>query len=93
MNSLFSPQDWINRAKSNLILATITDVNNLPDGLYIEDLCFELQQCAEKSIKAVLVYYEIAIPRIHDISQLIVLLKQNTTVEITDVIKDAGILY
>jgi len=92
MDNPFSPQDWLNRANSNLVLATIADIENMPDGLYIEDLCFELQQSAEKAIKSVLVYYEVKFPKIHDISTLIVLLKQNTTLEIPDFIKGASIL-
>lgn len=92
MDNPFTPQDWLNRANSNLVLATIVDIENMPDGLYIEDLCFEIQQSAEKAIKAVLVYYGIKFPKIHDISSLIVLLKQKTTLEIPDFVKNAGTL-
>lgn len=38
------PQEWLNRARSNLALAK----NRIPD-VYIEDLCFEAQQAAEKA--------------------------------------------
>ncbi len=41
------PREWLNRAKSNLALAK----NRVP-GAYLEDLCFEAQQAAEKAIKA-----------------------------------------
>jgi HEPN domain-containing protein len=43
------PREWINRARSNLVRAQTT----LP-GVYLEDLCFDAQQAAEKAIKAVL---------------------------------------
>ena len=41
------PREWLNRARSNLALAK----NRVPDA-YLEDLCFEAQQAAEKAIKA-----------------------------------------
>ena len=37
------PREWLNRAKSNLAMA----MNRTPD-VYLEDLCFEAQQAAEK---------------------------------------------
>ena len=37
------PREWLNRARSNLALAK----NRIPDA-YLEDLCFEAQQAAEK---------------------------------------------
>ena len=40
------PIEWLNRSKSNLARAT-ADIN-LP-GIYLEDLCFDAQQAAEKS--------------------------------------------
>ena len=39
------PREWLNRARSNLALAK----NRIP-GAYLEDLCFEAQQAAEKAI-------------------------------------------
>jgi len=41
----------------------------------LEDLCFNFQQSVEKALKAVLIKYEIKIPRTHSISELISLLK------------------
>jgi len=37
------PSEWVSRAKSNLIRAK----NRIP-GVYLEDLCFDAQQAAEK---------------------------------------------
>ena len=48
----FPPDDsreWLNRARSNLAMAR----NRVPDA-YLEDLCFEAQQAAEKAIKSLL---------------------------------------
>ena len=41
------PREWLNRARSNLAMAR----NRVPDA-YLEDLCFEAQQAAEKAIKS-----------------------------------------
>ena len=64
------PREWVNRAKSNLALAT----NRVPDA-YLEDLCFEAQQGAEKAIKAVLIRRGIEFPYVHDLAQLLSLLE------------------
>ena len=60
------PREWLNRARSNLALAR----NRVPDT-YLEDLCFEAQQAAEKAIKAVLIRRGIEFPYVHDLSQLL----------------------
>ena len=40
------PREWLNRAQSNLVLAGMQG-----DRIYLEDLCFNAQQAAEKAIK------------------------------------------
>jgi hypothetical protein len=42
------PFEWLNRARSNLVRA-----QNPLKGAYLEDFCFDAQQAAENSIKAV----------------------------------------
>ena len=42
------PREWLSRAYSNLIMAKVR-----AEGVYLEDLCFLIQQAAEKAIKAV----------------------------------------
>lgn len=45
---------WLKRVKSNLALAktVIKDEYEVFGGeIFLEELCFELQQCAEKSLK------------------------------------------
>ena len=64
------PREWLNRARSNLALA-----KNRVKGAYLEDLCFEAQQAAEKSIKAVMVMREIDFPYVHDLRRLLALLQ------------------
>ena len=64
------PREWLNRAKSNLALAK----NRVPDA-YLEDLCFEAQQGAEKAIKAVLIWRGVEFPYVHDLAQLLSLIE------------------
>ena len=66
------PREWLNRARSNLALAK----NRVPD-VYLEDLCFEAQQSAEKAIKAVLIKRDVRYPHVHDLSRLVSLLEES----------------
>ncbi|HXH09901.1 MAG TPA: HEPN domain-containing protein [Alphaproteobacteria bacterium] len=64
------PREWLNRARSNLALAK----SKVP-GAYLEDLCFEAQQAAEKAIKAVMIRRNIEFPYVHDLARLLSLLE------------------
>jgi HEPN domain-containing protein len=63
------PREWLNRARSNLSRAKA----KIPDA-YLEDLCFDAQQAAEKAIKAVLLKKGVAFPCVHDLARLLTLL-------------------
>ncbi len=65
------PREWLNRARSNLALAK----NRVSDA-YLEDLCFEAQQAAEKAIKAVMIRRNIEFPYVHDLAHLLSLLEE-----------------
>ncbi|MFB0534351.1 MAG: HEPN domain-containing protein [Anaerolineae bacterium] len=65
------PREWLNRAKSNLIQA-----KSEKPGVYWEDLCFQAQQAAEKSVKALLLHRGLRFPYVHDLAELIELLEQ-----------------
>lgn len=67
------PIEWLNRAKSNLVRAR-ADID-LP-GIYLEDLCFDAQQAAEKAIKALLLFRGRAFPFVHDLAELVTVLQQ-----------------
>ena len=67
------PKEWLNRARSNL--ASARGGINIPD-VYLEDLCFDAQQAAEKAIKALLIHLEVRFPYIHDLGQLLALVEQ-----------------
>ncbi len=65
------PEEWLNRAKSNLIRAR----QNQP-GIYLEDLCFDAQQAAEKAIKAILIDLDVDYPYTHDLMTLLTLVSE-----------------
>lgn len=54
----------------------------------MEDLCFEAQQAAEKSLKAVMVLRGIQFPYVHDISRLVSLIEREG-VEVPEVLLKA----
>lgn len=68
------PREWLNRARSSLAKARIVSEE---DVIYLEDLCFDVQQAAEKAIKAVLIHLNIRFPYVHDLAQLLVLIEQS----------------
>jgi HEPN domain-containing protein len=65
------PREWLNRARSNLARAQ----TKIP-GVYLEDLCFDAQQAAEKAIKALLIERGVTFPYVHDLARLVTLLEQ-----------------
>ncbi len=65
------PLEWLNHARSNLALAR----NRVP-GVYLEHLCFEAQQAAEKAIKALMMRRGIWFPYVHDLGALLSLLEE-----------------
>ena len=64
------PREWLNRARSNLRRARRT-----MRGVYLEDLCFDAQQGAEKAIKALFVQHGLRFPYVHDLARLLALLE------------------
>ena len=46
-------------------------------GVYLEDLCFDAQQAAEKASKAVFVHRKIDFPYVHDLARLLRLLERS----------------
>ena len=66
------PREWLNRARANLTRATPPRLEG-----YLEDLCFDAQQAAEKAIKAVFVRRAERFPFIHDLEKLLGLLDRN----------------
>jgi HEPN domain-containing protein len=77
----------LKRAKSNLSRGKESDNLDLRE-IVIEDLCFDLQQSAEKSIKSVLKLHNIEYPYTHSIAKLITLLEKNK-IEVPNNVKKA----
>lgn len=89
---------WLQRTKSNLFAAkAINEYDFFTAGghVFFEEPCFELQQSAEKALKALLLYINIEFPKTHDLSKLIKLLNANgvvvpeTVIDATKLIKYA----
>ncbi|MBM3242465.1 HEPN domain-containing protein [Candidatus Poribacteria bacterium] len=60
------PREWMNRARSNLALARAEG-----PGIYLEDLCFNAQQAAEKAIKALLIKHGVEFHYVHVLTELL----------------------
>ena len=73
---------WLTKAEHDLINArhTLTLQENCP----YDTICFHAQQCVEKSIKALLVLSAIDFKKIHDLTELIVLLPEDVNINIMD---------
>jgi HEPN domain-containing protein len=66
------PREWLNRARSNLVRA-----RKILADVYLEDLCFDAQQAAEKAIKAVFIHRGEKFPYVHNLRELLDLLEKN----------------
>jgi len=65
-----SPAAWLRYARSDLALSK----QSAAPGVLRETLCFHAQQAVEKSVKAVLIHFGVAFPKVHSIERLIDLL-------------------
>ena len=62
-------RQWVEKAEEDLRTAehTLTLEKDCPYGT----VCFHAQQCAEKYLKALLVFHAILFPKIHDLLELV----------------------
>jgi len=69
-----------NKAKADLFAANVlyARFNEGNSELDLEIICFHLQQCAEKLLKAVLSKKQIYYPNIHDLEALLNIIKDNS---------------
>jgi len=84
---LGTPEEWLNRAKSNLAMARMPKT----DEIYWEDLCFETQQAAEKALKALLIFKKISFRFVHDLAEQLTLL-ENSGIVLPDEIRRSAAL-
>jgi HEPN domain-containing protein len=73
---------WVTRAESNLYRAR---AGRLSDRILFEDLCYDCQQAAEKSLKGLLLSLFLEIPRTHNVGILLQLLN-NTGIIIPETV-------
>jgi HEPN domain-containing protein len=69
-------EDWLQRAESNLEIAR----RARGEKVFLEDLCFEAQQAAEKALKALLIYLSGDYPRVHAFTLLLERLEEHVAV-------------
>ena len=74
----------MDRARSNLIRAQQRAPN-----VYLEDLCFDAQQAAEKALKALCIERSLEFPYVHDLTRLVTLLQEEGQ-PVPDEVKEAG---
>ena len=74
------------KAKADLSAANVLYVsfNEGNSGLDLEVVCFHLQQCAEKLMKAILSKKQINYPKIHDLETLLNMIAANNIILNTD---------
>jgi HEPN domain-containing protein len=80
-----NPRTWLQRARSNLRRAVLGPQH--PE-VFLEDLCWDAQQAAEKALKALCIYRGIAFPKTHSLVRLMDLL-ESTGCDIPAGIKEA----
>lgn len=80
------PSAWLARAAGDLRLAAVE-----VEGVFREDLCYHAHQCAEKSLKAVLLSLAVAVPRTHSLVWLMDLIQKNG-IPVPETVKDAAVL-
>ncbi len=73
--------EWVAKAENDLTTAIHT--LELGESAPTDTICFHVQQCVEKYVKAVLVHHDSAFPKTHDIEQLVALLPESVHVSLT----------
>ncbi|VUT25124.1 MAG: HEPN domain protein [Candidatus Methanolliviera sp. GoM_oil] len=81
-------KEWLRRARSNLERAR---AGKTSEYVLYEDLCFDAQQCAEKSIKALLIFFNEEFSWTHSIEELLGIVS-NAGIEIPEETRKAVIL-
>ena len=74
-------RQWIEKAESDH--KAFKALLKLGDDCPFDAVCFHAQQCAEKYLKARLVYLSIDFPKIHDISENLKLLPPGSGIPLT----------
>lgn len=78
-------REWLAFARANVVHANL---GRGAAGVFVEYLCFEAQQAAEKALKAVLILHGVRPPRTHILGELLSLLG-NSGVDVPDDVQRA----
>ena len=79
-----TPEAWLRRARSSLAHAA-----QAAPTIEFEDLCFDAQQAAEKALKSVLIYKKLRFPYVHDLGELLAMVKRSGE-EVPDAVLQAA---
>ncbi|MEW5822633.1 MAG: HEPN domain-containing protein [Cyanobacteriota bacterium] len=82
--------EWLIIAESNLQIGKSYH-KFIDDNVRFEEFCFELQQCAEKSLKGLLTFHHIEFYKTHNIGELFKILMKNN-ISIPEYILDSAVL-
>ncbi len=83
--------DWLEIAYSNLKRGK-SYYKLIEDEIRLEEFCYDLQQCTEKSLKALLIKYHINFPKTHSIEKLLTLLVENSIDVPKEIVNSAPLL-
>lgn len=83
------PLAWLARAKSNLRIA---ELGSGQPGIFLEDLCSDAQQAAEKALKAMCVHHNLDFPKTHSLVILIDILESAASLQIPPEVRAADSL-
>lgn len=82
------PSAWLARARSNLKRA---ELGRQAPEIFLEDLCFDAQQAAEKALKAICVHLGIEFQKAHSLVYLIDLIEKDGLV-VSERLKEVDVL-
>ncbi len=72
---------WVEKAEEDLLVAEL--LLSSEECCPASTICFHAQQCAEKYVKALLVYLSVPFPKVHDIGELLHLVPASIKVPLT----------
>jgi len=79
---------WSERSKSDLLLA---EQGGNISGVFLEDLCFNAHQAAEKALKAICIYHGLEFPKTHSLVRLMDILEEGG-ITVPSQVKSADVL-
>ncbi len=85
MNAPLEPiklvKPWVEKAESDYVV--FQQLLKMGEDCPVDAVCFHAQQCAEKYLKARLVYLAIDFPKSHDIAEIVKLLPPGSSVPLS----------